>query len=267
MKVSLLSRRPLSKRINIVVSKSMTPTSNGITIVYNDIHEALKDPCCLNAHNKGSTIFVIGGVQMYESFIKDYMYLCNRIVLTRYNTDYDCDVTFPELPFKDYREELISSTRNFNRFAYYPPKDLKGRGFHNEYAYLDLLGKVYHQGTNIKNEKLGNYVRSIFGQKLSFDMSDRFPLLTTKTLNFDHIVKELLWMINGNTDTKMLDEQEIHTWTQRTCKKVLNDKELPWKEGDAGPSTGHQLRRWGVEYIGADGTKKDGQAIDYSTCR
>lgn len=101
-----------------------------------------------------------------------------------------------------------------------------------EIQYLNLVHKILHDGIE-SGDRTGVGTYSVFGEKLVFDLSKGFPLLTTKKINFKNIVTELLWFLRGDTNIKYLQDHECPIWNE-------------WADenGNLGPVYGKQWRRW-----------------------
>lgn len=98
--------------------------------------------------------------------------------------------------------------------------------------YLQLLHEVLSTGTK-KEDRTGVGILSLFGKQLRFNLQEGFPAVTTKKLYFHGVKGELLWFLQGLTNVKWLQDQNIHIWDA-------------WADehGDLGPIYGFQWRKW-----------------------
>ena len=143
--------------------------------------------------------------------------------------------------------------------------------------YLDLMKHIRDEGVK-KEDRTGTGTVSVFGYQMRFDLEDSFPLLTTKKVNLDSIIHELLWFISGDTNISYLVKNGVNIWNdwpyQSYLKQTHQEKDYPmhskeWKNkmkkfieqiksdddfakvyGDLGPVYGRQWRNFeGVDQL------------------
>lgn len=108
-------------------------------------------------------------------------------------------------------------------------------------TYLQLLDEVLHHGLD-REDRTGVGTRGLFGRQMRFDLSQGFPLLTTKRIHIKSVIYELLWFLRGETNVKWLQDRGVKIWDE-------------WadEQGELGPIYGHQWRSWQT----ADGSTID----------
>jgi thymidylate synthase len=127
--------------------------------------------------------------------------------------------------------------------------------------YHQLLKHILENGSN-KNDRTKTGTKSVFGYQMRFDLSEGFPLLTTKKVHLKSIIHELLWFVSGDTNIRYLVENNVRIWNEwpyKTFKnspqfngetmkefidKIKNDDDFAKKFGDLGPVYGRQWRHF-----------------------
>jgi thymidylate synthase len=137
---------------------------------------------------------------------------------------------------------------------------------HPEYQYLDLLKDIMENGIEKPIFGVENTtIKSVFGRQIRFDLSQGFPLLTTKKTFIKGIIHELIWFLSGSSNIKYLLDNNVHIWDEWAYKgyknamekgdvpemtiqefadKMKDDTEMMSRWGDLGPVYGVQWRRW-----------------------
>lgn len=136
---------------------------------------------------------------------------------------------------------------------------------HPEYQYLDLLKDILKNGTDKKDHNSGISLRSVFGRQIRFNLSQGFPLLTTKKMYWKGILYELFWFLKGMSNIKYLVDHNVHIWDdypykyyQRAVEKgqekeiskedfiqtITDDEKFAQKWGELPFIYGQMWRRW-----------------------
>lgn len=136
---------------------------------------------------------------------------------------------------------------------------------HPEYQYLNLLKDIVDNGSWKISHSTGVKLKSVFGRQIRFDLSQGYPLLTTKKVFSRGIIHELLWFLSGDSNIRYLVENNVHIWDEWAYKKYLwainagkakkmefdefmkniqTDKKFLKKWGELGPVYGVQWRKW-----------------------
>jgi len=247
-----LPKKPLPGRVNIVISRGPGPLEPGASvesgaIFVNDLDTALdvarRCPAC----------FVIGGREIYTLALH-HPYLRGAYV-SRIQGRYECDTYFPShlLPA---RALIICEMPGITFYKY----DFTN---HEETKFLDLLREI--MGAPTRPSRTGINTRSVFNRCIRFNLTDArgpvLPLLTTKSVNWKSVYYELIWFLQGSTNTKYLDENGVKIWAGNSSREYLDSRGLKdYEVGDVGPIYGAQWRNWnGVDQLAQviDTIKKD----------
>ena len=131
---------------------------------------------------------------------------------------------------------------------------------HPEYQYLDILQEILDHGDK-RMDRTGVGTLALFGRHMRFDVSNAFPVLTTRKIYWQTAIKEMLWILSGSTSIRDLLKERVHFWTDWPWTKyrretgeeisrkdfetrILEDRAFAEKWGDLGPVYGKQWRRW-----------------------
>lgn len=141
---------------------------------------------------------------------------------------------------------------------------------HPEYQYLDLLRETLEHGEEQVDKDHGTKTYSVFGRQIRFDLSEGFPLLTTKKTYWNGILHELYWFLSGQSNIKYLVDNKVHIWDDYPYKiyaekhgdgmtkeefiaKIASDEAFAREHGELPHIYGEMWRRWEAR----DGRKVD----------
>lgn len=236
--------KPLSKRINIVVSKSIEKIE-GVKVC-KSLYDALYTA---SEYGRGRYIFVIGGVSLYEEAFNHPG--LESIYETKVST-YDHDV-----PYDTFFSKPIP--QNFKEVSY---KKVKGEKSDLEFiqynivretsenAYINIVKEIIDKGEE-RCDRTNIGTISLYGPQITFDISETFPLLSTKYVGLKTVFEELIWMLRGQTNNNTLKRKNVGIWTKNSDdhhKKMIG-KGVSHIDGDLGEIYGYNWRSFGGEYF------------------
>ena len=129
----------------------------------------------------------------------------------------------------------------------------------SDHQYAELVRDILEHGET-RVDRTGVGTVSVFGRHLRFDLSTSFPLITTKRVYWKGVVEELLFFLRGETDTSILERQNVNIWKGNTSREYLDEHDLStYPSGIAGPIYGYQWRAFNAPYTpGASGFQSRG---------
>ncbi len=247
-----LPTKPLKNRINVIVSHDYQTKYKDVIIC-----DSLEKALCLKTDTK---VFVIGGSEIYKQSF-NYLHNCVRLYLTQIQHDFNCDRFFPDYTQGFYLAKKSDTRLGMTNVLYNFLELIPYNQNSQEIAYLKCIYDIIDTGVH-KNDRTGVGTISKFGVQMRFDLSESFPLLTTKKVNFRLIAEELLWFIRGCTDSNELSKKKVRIWDANGSREFLDNLGFTEREaGDLGPVYGFQWRHSGAKYVDHK-TDYTGQGID-----
>jgi dihydrofolate reductase / thymidylate synthase len=266
--------KPLKNRINIVISKNHKEEFNETEDVY--CFESIKECLEYLVGIEYGKVFAIGGNSIFKTILLNYFEnidliyhteimenIPNHILITNHDIVFS-GISLPQYMINksienlkhDYKKEVgkiydfttdqyIEKEIHYTENVYQNTNNIN----HEEYQYLNIMKDILENGS--KKDSRNSIVYSHFGKQMKFDLRNGFPLLTTKRVPWKTVLRELIWFINGSTDNRLLQEQNVHIWDRNSTKEFLKSRDLEdYEEGDLGPIYGFQWRHFGAEYVG-----------------
>jgi len=254
-------KKCLPNRLNVVITSINNYRQDENFVSFNNFDEALNN---MKDRKDIENVYVIGGKVLAESVI-NHSYLRGSY-LTFIEQDYKCDTLLTTdlinklilSPFVTTTEENMSYDKVLNKMVMtryvntvYQNKE--------EIQYLNLLDKIIRYGNYRQTRNAMTY--SLFGEKIEFDLSNGFPLLTTKKMFTRGILEELIFFLQGKTDTKILEDKRVMIWHGNTTNEFIKQYGKNLVEYDMGPMYGYQWRHFNAPYSGCHSDYK-GKGID-----
>jgi thymidylate synthase len=201
--------------------------------------------------DRKKTYFIIGGSEIFNTVLQNIFMPIKELFITETRVNYKLNLNnYKCIDYIPSNYKIISTseehtqdnvTLRFIKYIFTRDKES------SESKYMSLLRKVIiHGESRIDRTNTGTF--SCFGEQLKFDISRSIPLMTTKRVPWKSCIKELLWFLQGHTDTKILEKQGVNIWKGNTSREFLDSRNLKYREGILGPGYGHQWRFSGAEY-------------------
>jgi thymidylate synthase len=261
------SFRPLKNRINFVLTQDpillKLSKVNVSKLKFDDLRPYYMtfETFCKLYKKLHHNVFVIGGGEIYNKFL-DYKLDKDLVPTKLYITEisgikFNKEDTLTYMDNFDYRWKLIGYSEKYEesnvtyrilRYSLSPPTDDGKYKLTDEFKYLELANKILTTG-NTRADRTGTGTLSLLGEQLRFDISNTFPLLTTKKVNLNAVIEELLFFCRGDTDTQILERNGVNIWKGNTTREFLDKRGLTdYPEGCMGEMYGFSWRHFGSVY-------------------
>jgi thymidylate synthase len=240
-------RKPLKDRFTIVVTSeaaNYNPLDNMAFLTLEEVNTYLEDRVSTR------DVFIAGGSELYKHFISK----TDMIHATIVEKDVDCDAFFDIEHFEDFELDGYSDKywANGEQCNYRHITYVRTKKRHEEHNYLQVFRDIIQKGTK-RIDRTGVGTIGTFGCQMRFDISYSIPVLTTKYVAWKSVIKELLFFMKGQTNSKQLESEGVSIWKANTTSEFLANRGLyDYKEGDMGPMYGWLWRHMGAEYRGCD---------------
>jgi thymidylate synthase len=275
-----IPNRPLKNRLNVVLSfsnsekfrSSPKKEHNQENVIYvksfDDLYFFLKDLVKNKEKHTVGTPMVIGGGKIYSYFMSGEsasLFSVKNIFLTEIKCQeikskvskisnpvfFDVSLIHP----KKYKLESYNySEKNDLVYIIISKNNSENTQKVKKYdtLYKELCEEILENGEE-RGDRTNIGTLSTFGAHISIDVSEHCPILTTKWVAWKTCIKELLWFLKGQTDSKILESQGVNIWKGNTSREFLDSRNLDYPEGKLGPGYGWQIRRSGAEFPGKEG--------------
>jgi len=239
----------LKNRTNVVLTSNRSLVNVGNVIYVHGIPECI-EVCA------GKKTFVIGGREIYEAFYK--LDLISEVYHTRIRHQYPTDLKYDFVLDKKF---IVSEDTYFSKKGMVEVVNTHYRLYSvaEEEAFNDLIRNVLDKG-KLSGNRTGKDALFLFGAQLRFDLRNgKFPLMTSRYVSLKYIFEELMFMLQGLTDSKLLEQKGINIWKPNTSREFLDSQGLQHLQvGDMGATYGFNMRNFGATYINCRTDYKEG---------
>jgi thymidylate synthase len=253
---------PLKNRMTVVITRTPKNYKNTGDVTFMTLENFYN----YSSRNPKNVFYIIGGGEILNVVLQNNLFpnelfitetspkfLKSNLDLSQYSYIY-----FIPQCYKLYSvsEEFTEDIHTFRFLKYKYERNDSSISYESQY--LGLLRQVL-QTASPRPDRTGVGTLSTFGAQLRFDISRSIPLMTTKKVPWKSCIKELLWFLQGHTDTGILHKQGVKIWDANTSRSFLDSRGLRYKEGILGPGYSWQWRFSGLSY--------DEKYADVSKCK
>ena len=234
-------------RLHVVLSSNdyhVNPCEESSTYRFKGLSELINN---LHIFRPEQKIFIIGGAKLIEKVFVKYFNLVDNIYYTQINQKIDLGsrnvnvVHFDMNILNDMKKYIVRTNEYSEALTFFHMKVPE----HPEFQYLKVMKKCLSQ---IPRQTRNATTYSMFNETISFDLTEGFPLLTTKKVFMRGIFEELIFFLKGQTNSKLLENKSVNIWKPNTTKEFIDKCKLPYDEGDMGPMYGYVWKHFGAEY-------------------
>lgn len=206
----------------------------------------------LDADKDVEEIFIIGGEVIYNLSLQHPR--VNTIYLTKIPGDFKCDRFFKYDHEEWHLDEVEHMPTNISKYYYILHRN------NDEHKYLTLVSHILENGVMME-DRTGTGTLVTLGHMIKYNIRNgKIPFLTTKHVSTRAVIEELLWMLRGQTNSKILESKGVKIWKENSSREYLDKynfrylrgekKGEKYVVGDCGPVYGFQMRHSGAEYLG-----------------
>lgn len=245
-----LPKRPLPNRINIIISATHLPNpdeKNNDQIIFYKSPQDL-----LNAASTYIHFWIIGGESIYKWFLDQR--LVSEIYITKIKGKHICDTFYVNNNQNHYSIKTLTDPKidnilkHLDFYKYSLGLDYLIYENKEEQGLLDKIAEIINKG-NLRGERTGTGTLAIFGGQLKFDLNS-FPLMTSRPHSLHIIFEELMWVLRGQQDVRILEKKNINIWSANSTQEFINKQmlEIPLLEGNIGETYGYNMRSYQGNY-------------------
>lgn len=235
----------LEKRQNVLISTTLEQKNYPMMSIYSDINSAL---ATMGQMKRGiDKIYVIGGRTLFDEIISKYLYLCDEVIIKRYNKRYGCNRFFPFDVIEKLNRQGKCEMKRTASSTEYEIVEYRPNIEHPEMPFLKAIRSVLDTGETSAAAKVKDFVN------FEIDLRRGLPVLTTQRVSPEEIKAQAVLLLKGVTDSKLYEGLGVTKFKLFASSESLKRRGLDYVEGLLGPTVPFQLRSFDSEYPDSSG--------------